>query len=146
MKRFGLAMAIVAGLVVSYMAIHLALIEVGQEIVVLHRWGSDAEVSETRLWIVDARGSTWLHHGWADSAWIRRLETDPVVTVERGGAGRQYRGSLDPGAEAEVHGLLRDKYGLADRLVRFWWGTHTDTGLLTGETCKAVPIRLDLIE
>lgn len=137
------ALALLIGVPLAYAAIHLALIEVGQEIAVLHKPAPDGTTPRTRLWIVDAGERSWLHHGYADSHWIRRLETDPVVTLERGGETRRYRARPDPAADPEVHRLLRAKYGFADRLVRFWAGSDSEAGVATGATCRAVPVRLE---
>lgn len=143
MRRLAGAAAILVGLCVAYMVTHLALIEIGQEIVVLHKRTGDGALRNTRLWIVDDGEYAWLHHGYADADWIRRLEADPVVAVDRGGETRRYRAFAVPEADAKVHQLLREKYGLADRLVRLWVGTDSDSGLVTGVTCKAVPVRLE---
>ena len=137
-KRVMVAAAIVVGLCVAYVAAHLALIEVGREVVVLHKWTTGGVVNRTRLWIVDEGRYSWLHHGYADSEWIRRLATDPIVTIERGGTARQYRAMPDPESHQRVHHLLREKYGVADRWVRFVTGGT--------ERCRAVPVRLEPVE
>jgi hypothetical protein len=135
--------ASLVGVCIAYVVVHLALIEVGQEIVVLHKYKGDAAPSRARLWIVDEGESTWLHHGYADSAWIQRLQSDPVVEIERDGETRRFRAQADPASDPTVHRLLREKYGLADRLVRFWAGTDTQEGFATGSLCTAVPVRLE---
>ena len=135
MKRVMAAAAIVLGLCVAYAAAHLALIEVGREVVVLHKWAPGGAAHKTRLWIVDEGRYSWLHHGYPDSEWIRRLETDANVTIERGGRTRQYRAIPDPESHQRVHKLLREKYGIADRWVRFVKGGT--------EPCPAVPVRLE---
>ena len=142
MNRPSAVVVIIVSLCAGYAAIHLAMIDVGKDVVILHKKTGDGATSMTRLWIVDAPGHSWLHHGWSDAAWIQHLKEEPIVTINRDGAEHRYLASLDPGSDPEVHRLLRDKYGLADRLVRFWWGTDTVNGFLTGETCKTVPIRL----
>jgi hypothetical protein len=123
---------------VAYALAHLALIELGREVVVLHKWTPGGTVHKARLWIVDDGRYSWLHHGYPDSEWIRRLETDAVVTIERGGRARRYRAMPDPESHARVHELLREKYGIADRWVRF----------VTGGTarCSAVPVRLEPLD
>jgi hypothetical protein len=143
LKKLLVGLGILAGICVAYIAIHLALIEIGKDIVVLHKPTGDGSLTRARLWIVEEGGRTWLHHGYADSAWIQALETDPVVAIERGGETLKYRATPDPAADPQVHRLLRKKYGLADRLVRFWAGTDTDPGVATGGTCRAVPVRLE---
>lgn len=138
MKRVMIAAAIVLGLCVAYAAAHLALIEVGREVVVLQKWTPGGAVNKTRLWIVDGGRYSWLHHGDADSGWIRRLAADPIVTIERGGRTQQYRAIPDPESHQRVHDLLREKYGIADRWVRFVTGGT--------EQCPAVPVRLEPVE
>ncbi|MCP5055667.1 MAG: hypothetical protein GY937_02960 [bacterium] len=142
MKRLAMAAAAMVMLCVAYAAIHLAMIDVGKDIVILHKMTADGTTSRTRLWIVDGAGHSWLHHGWPEAVWIQHLQVDPIVVMDRDGAEHRFLASPDPGSDPEVHRLLREKYGLADRLVRFWWGSDAETGFLTGETCKTVPIRL----
>jgi hypothetical protein len=128
----------VIGLFVVYAIAHLALIELGREIVVLHKSTSEGRTRPTRLWIVDGDTTAWLHHGYPDSEWIRTLEHDPIVTVERAGVTRRYRATPDPSSHARVHQLLREKYGIADWWVRFVSGSR--------EHCPAIPVRLEAIE
>ena len=143
MRRLAIAAAIIAGLCVAYMVTHLALIEIGQEVVVLHKGAGDGALTLTRLWIVDDGEYAWLHHGYSDAPWIRQLQAEPIVEIDRGGETRQYRAVPDPEADPKVHRRLREKYGVADRLVRLWVGTDTGRGLATGNTCMAVPVRLE---
>ena len=109
MKRVVVAAAVVLGLCVAYAAAHLVLIEVGREVVVLHKWTPGKAVRKTRLWIVDEGRYFWLHHGYADSGWIRRLATDAIVTIERDGRAQQYRAIPDLESHQRVHELLREK-------------------------------------
>jgi hypothetical protein len=138
LRRIALVAAIAIGLVAAYAVAHLALIEIGREIVVLHRWTSGGDIRMTRLWIVDDGAAAWLHHGYPGSEWITRLEQDPVVTIERGGVTRRYRATPDPGPHDRVHQLLREKYGFAD-----WWVRFVSRSL---EHCPALPVRLEPIE
>lgn len=142
MKRLVMVVAVILSLCVGYAAIHLAMIDIGKDVVVLHKMTGDGTTSPTRLWIIDGPDHSWLHHGWSGAVWIQHLQEEPFVTIERDGTAHRYLATADPESEAKVHRLLRHKYGLADQLVRFWWGTDTSTGLLTGEVCKTVPIRL----
>ncbi|MAE97309.1 MAG: hypothetical protein CL910_21875 [Deltaproteobacteria bacterium] len=137
MKRLGVGLLAVLGAVAAYVIAHLALIELGQEVVVLHKWISDGETRKTRLWIFDDERGAWFHHGYADSAWIQQLEVDPIVTVDRAGVTRRNRATPIPGPHEVIHRLAREKYGLADRWVRFIGGGTED--------CQAVPVRLEPI-
>ena len=96
---------------------HLALIEIGREVVTLRTQRPGGTWQETRLWIVDEGGYAWFHSGGSD--WSKRFEGDPIVEVDRGGEALRYRARAVPGPHPRVDELLREKYGLADRWVRF---------------------------
>jgi hypothetical protein len=117
MKRFAIALATMVGPCLAYLLAHWALIEVGREVIVLRTEDADGGWLESRLWIVDDGAASWLHGG--DSRWMRNLEARPVVEVERGGETRRYRVTPLSGPHPRVHELLRAKYGVADRWVRF---------------------------
>lgn len=118
------------GLPVAYAVAHLALIEVGREVIVLRTQDAEGSWLETRLWIVDDGEQAWVHGG--DSRWMRNLRANPLVEVERGGKVHPYRAVPVPGPHQRVHELLREKYGIADWWVRFIAG---DEG--------SVPVRLE---
>ncbi len=142
-----MAVAILIGLCVAYVLAHLALIEAGREVVVVHEPTPSGTVVKARLWIVDDAPYSWIHPGNANARWwVQHMDAHPIVEVDRGGQLRRYRAQPDPAAHAKVHRLLREKYGVADWWVRFLAGTDTRSGLLTwGEKCKTVPIRLEPI-
>ncbi len=58
--------------------------EGGEEIVTLTTVESDGSELATRLWIVDDGGVAWLRSGMPDSRWLRQIEYNSVVLVERG--------------------------------------------------------------
>ena len=63
MRRVVLAtvtLVLVAGFLVLG---HLALIEVGREVVTLRTRRPYGSLQKTRLWIVDDGGASWLHSG-----------------------------------------------------------------------------------
>jgi hypothetical protein len=122
LRGAGLLFAVAALLVLG----HLAFIEIGREVVTLRTPASDGTWQETRLWIVDDGASSFLHSGGAD--WAERFHGDPVVEVERRGEIRRYRAHAAPGPHPRVHQLLREKYGLADRWVR-WIGPDNEQTL-----------------
>jgi hypothetical protein len=117
MRKVLLAVAILAGVAAAMVLGQFALIEIGREVVTLRTPRPDGTWRETRLWIVDDGGSSWLHSAGAD--WLKRFEGDPVVELVRGGEVRRYRAHAVPGPHPRVDGLLREKYGIADRWVRF---------------------------
>ena len=118
MRRLALVAAALLALGTAYVLAHWALIEVGREVIVLRTEDADGGWYESRLWIVDDDdGVPWLHGG--DSRWMRNLAARPIVEVERGGETRRYRAHVVTGPHPRLHELLRAKYGLADRWVRF---------------------------
>ena len=128
------ANGIVVGIVVALVLAYYYVAEVGQEVVVLHRWSPGGHPDRTRMWIVDRGKQSWIHHGTADAAWIKRLEDDPVVALERSGSTRSYRAAPDPEAHALVHQLMGEKYGAIVRAL--------DT---SSEQCAVMPVRLEAI-
>jgi hypothetical protein len=118
MRRLASTLALVLGLGLAYVLAHWALIEVGREVVELRTEDEDGGWHESRLWIVDdGDGVPWLHGG--DSRWMRNLVARPIVEVERRGEIRRYRAHVVAGPHPRLHELLRAKYGVADRWVRF---------------------------
>jgi hypothetical protein len=117
MKRLLVVSLGVLGVGVALVLGHLALIEIGREVVVLRTPLPDGKWRETRLWVVDYDGAVWLHS--AGRGWLQRFEGDPIVELERHGQIRRYRAHAVPGPHPQIDRLLREKYGLADRWVRF---------------------------
>lgn len=116
MRRLLVGGALLVAAAAAVVLGHLALIEVGREVVTLRTQRPDGSWHATRLWIVDEGGSAWLHSAGED--WVRRFAGDPVVEVERAGATLRYRAHAVPGPHPRVDELLREKYGFADRWVR----------------------------
>jgi hypothetical protein len=125
MRRALRVVAGLAGLVLLAALAHLALIEVGREVVTLRTQRPDGGWQATRLWIVDEGAVAWLHSGGA--GWAARFEGDPVVEVEREGRVVRYRAHPAPGPHPRVDELLREKYGVADRWVRLVGPDREDT-------------------
>ena len=147
MKKVIVIAAIVAGVCVAYVLGHLALIEVGREVAVVYEPTPTGAVHKARLWIVDEGPYSWIHPGNANAQWwVRHMDANSIVEIDRAGEIRRYRAMPDPAAHAKVHRLMREKYGVADMWVRFLSGTDTQSGFLTREKCKTVPIRLEPVE
>lgn len=117
MKRLLLGLAIAGLVAVGGVLAHFAFIEIGREVATLRTPLPDGTWKATRLWVVDDGGSAWLHSAGAE--WIARFAGDPIVELERDGTTRRYRAHAIPGPHPRIHELLREKYGLADRWVRF---------------------------
>ena len=134
MRRTAIVLAATFGLCVAYVVAHWALIELGREVIVLRTEKLDGEWRETRLWIVDDGAFSWLHGG--HSAWMRDLRARPIVEIERGRETHRYRAYAVPGPHPKLHELLRAKYGVADRWVRFVGPDDEST----------TPVRLELLD
>ena len=117
MKRIGIALGGVVGLFVAYAVFHMILIEVGREVVVLHATAAGGAPVERRLWVVDHKGTPWLH-GNRGSGWVDAMLANLDVDVERAGATAGYRADVVRGPHPDIDRLLREKYGIADRWVR----------------------------
>ena len=117
MRQALLILAVLVGVAALAAAAHMAVIEVGREVVTLRTTRADGSIWKTRLWVVDDGGSVWLHS--AGAAWAQRFAGDPVVELERGGEVRRYRAHPVPGPHPKIDELLREKYGFSDRWVRF---------------------------
>lgn len=117
MRKVFIGIATLLAVVVVAVAAHLLIIEVGREVVTLRTANGDGTWSETRLWVVDHRGDPWLHSAGVE--WEQRFEGAPQVELVRSGVVEAYRAEPDRSAHAEIDVALRDKYGFADRWVRF---------------------------
>lgn len=131
MRKLIAIVAILLGLCAGYVLAHWALIEIGHEVIVLRTEEPDGTWADTRLWIVDDGDVSWLHGG--DSHWMRNLRARPVVELVRNRETHRYRAQPVPGPHPRVHELLRAKYGIADRWVRF----------VGADTESTVPVRLE---
>jgi hypothetical protein len=127
-------LAVILGLCIAYLLAHAALIEIGREVIVLRTQEPDGGWLETRLWIVDDGAVSWLHGG--DSPWMHNLKARPTVEIERAGETHRYRAQPVPGPHPRLHELLRAKYGVADRWVRFIGPDDEST----------TPVRLDPLD
>ncbi len=117
MKRLALGTTLLAAIAAATVLGHLALIEIGREVVTLRTPRVSGEWYETRLWIVDDGVSSWVHSGGA--GWLNRFEGDPLVEIERAGRTERFKAHAVVGPHPLVDRLLREKYGVADRWVRF---------------------------
>ncbi len=115
MRRVLRGAALLGAFAAALAAAHLAIIEVGREVVTLRTRRSDGSWQSIRLWAVDDDGAVWLHSAGED--WLPRF-ANPLVQLERAGQTRPYRATAVPGPHPRIHALLRAKYGIADRWVR----------------------------
>ena len=106
----------------------------GREVVVLRTQAADGATRETRTWIADDAGASWIEAAVPERPFLQDLLARPEVEVERGGVGRRYRSAPmpNPDGHAHIRQLLAQRYGWADCWV----------GLLT-DTTRSVEVRLD---
>ncbi len=143
-RKILIALATIACVIGALVGAQFALIEIGREVVVVHEPTPSGALHRARLWIVDDDGVSWIHPGNANAQWwVAHMSEHSTVEVERRGETRTYRASADPAADPKVHRLMRMKYGIADRWVRYLTGSDLEPGLLTGKKCTTEPIRLE---
>jgi hypothetical protein len=118
-KKLLIAVAVVLAAALVFVAAIFAVSEAGEEIVVLLTREADGSTVETRLWVVEDGGHTWLRSGQPGSGWLQRIEADPRVEVTRDGATAHYTAVpvRDPEARDRIHALIRERYGWADGFV-----------------------------
>jgi hypothetical protein len=138
MRLLWWSLATVFGLALVLAAAGIAASELGAEVVTL-RTHDGAATTATHLWIIDDAGHAWLRAGSPRSGWFRRLEAHPDVVVDRGGRAIHARATPvpDPRVRDRVNLLMREKYGLADRVVGVL------VALTGGDRARSVPVRLD---
>ncbi len=92
------------------------------EVVVLRTTHEAGSIRETRLWIVDDQGASWLRAGTAQAGWYRELAAAPDVEVVRGDLTLEVRGITELQARERVNELMRAKYGWADSYISWLVG------------------------
>ena len=102
------------------------------EVVVLRTTDAAGEPHETRLWIVEDGGRTWLRAGNDGAGWFVALRERPDVTVVRDGNPRDVRAVPDVPAREQLNALMNEKYGWADSYIGFFFGRD-----------DAIPVRLE---
>jgi hypothetical protein len=133
-RRLVRVVIVLLSLGVAWFALEMLAAESG-EVVVLTTRDAGGEPHDTRLWVVDLEGRAWLRAGSEVASWYARLAARPEVEVTRAGVAGRYRAVPAPGARDRVNALMREKYGLADRWIGFWF-----------DRSDAIPIRLEPLD
>lgn len=89
------------------------------EVVVVHTQDGAGNPHETRLWIVDDEGASWLRAGSAAAGWFARIEGQPEIEVVRRDETLLVRGVAEPARRQRTNELMREKYGWADVYISF---------------------------
>ncbi len=124
MKRTWIVVAVVLSTAGLFAAVTLVALE-GREVVVLRTFDAQGQARETRTWIADADGYTWIEAANAERPFLLQIRTNPAVELRRAGTLHSCRAAAIPNPEGHqrIRGLLAEKYGWADR----WIGLLTDT-------------------
>ncbi|MCP3987157.1 MAG: nitroreductase family deazaflavin-dependent oxidoreductase [bacterium] len=135
MKIVVIGFGVVVGLFVLLGLAQLGASESG-EVLVLETLDAEGQPQETRIWVVDDGGASWVRGG-EDSGWVQRVLQNPEVQATRHDEQGPFRAVpvRDPAARDRVNTLMREKYGFADSFIAMSLG---DT-----ERAGALPIRLD---
>lgn len=117
--------------------------ESGVEVVTLRTTDAAGATSDTRLWVVEDSGYSWLWAATPDRAWVQRLRTHPEVQLVRDGGVARYRAVPVESEEARQRIGCRViwRYGVpayAMALIHHGILRHAPTAML--------PIRLELLE
>ena len=92
LRKLITAVAVIAGVIAALVGAQFALIEIGNEVVVVHEPTPSGGIHRSRLWIVDDGGVFWIHPGNANAQWwVHHMDANTIVEVERGGKTGRYR-------------------------------------------------------
>jgi hypothetical protein len=88
------------------------------ETVILRTTDAAGAKHETRLWIVDHAGSSWLRSA-QDHGWFQRLQANPQVELRRDGRWTSFRAVTSEARSDRLllNRLFAEKYGFADALI-----------------------------
>jgi hypothetical protein len=88
------------------------------EVVVLRTYGSDGGPQETKMWVVDCRGTPFVRIGRPGRGWGERAKANPDVELVRAGATTPRHVVLvgEPETLHAVSDAFAEKYGWVD-----WW-------------------------
>jgi hypothetical protein len=92
---------------------------------------------DTRVWIVDVDGSTYVRAPDGGCAWLTRLRDHPVVHLSRGDGLLTVRAEPvdDSDAREVVNHAMHEKYGGFDELMAHW-----------RDPSRSVPVRLEPVK
>ena len=124
-----LALGLLAAALVSV----ALLVDEGEIVTLISRDDGGME-HETQLWIVQVDQTPYLRAANPEVEWLGRIESEPLVTIEREDEVRQLflaATQTDQALKRRVNLAMAQKYGLADRI----WG-------LLSSRSSATPIRL----
>jgi len=97
----------------------------GGEVVIVRTWDKSGAVRETRTWIADDEGGSWIEAASPMRRFFWDVLARPDVELWRGGRWQRCRAlvAANPEGHERIRRLLAAKYGWKDR----WIGMLTDT-------------------
>ena len=106
------------GVATAVLVVGALLLDEG-EVVHLETTDREGRHYEADLWIVDLDGVSYLRANDGDLGWLERLRENPRVSIERGTVDETFVATPleDPRLRSRVDGAVREKYGLADRVM-----------------------------
>jgi hypothetical protein len=112
-----LAAAVLAMLIAVGMLAWWVLESSGVAIVETHSQGR--EVRRTHVWYVETDDATWLEAGRPVHPWYLDIQANPRLTLHTDEGRREFDAATVAGRDAHDHvrALLREKYGLRDRIL-----------------------------
>jgi hypothetical protein len=111
-RRIGIAIAALLGLLAAVLAGAFLLIESG-EVIVLRTAPEQGDEFLARLWVVDHDGDPWIGKmDPSDARWVRRLREQPTAQLVRDGIPQCRRPVFvtDPDIRLELYSLFMQKY------------------------------------
>jgi hypothetical protein len=116
-------LAAVLGVAALLAVITLVALE-GSEVVVLRTFDERGVARETRTWVADAEGYTWVEAANPERPFLDDIRRRPDVEMRRAGTVRRCQATVlaNPDDHQRIRRLLAEKYGWADR----WIGLLTD--------------------
>jgi len=130
-RTFGVLALCVASIYVSIFPVA----ELFMEIAVLRTYDGDGTAFETRVTVLDRRGSPWIR-GRPERQWFQRLRANPIAELRRDGEWKSVHAAISNNpADAEAFQRIAiERYGLAYRYC----------DLIAQMYRNEVPIRLSL--
>ncbi len=86
------------------------------EVVTLHTVDAAGQPKETRIWVLDHEGRSYIRTS-EGSGWHARLVANPTFEITRDGDRRTYSSAQRPDLRETLNGLFREKYGWGDAFI-----------------------------
>ena len=97
------------------------------DVAVLHTRDTEYQDSYTTLWVVEESRSLWIRAATPNRKWLAEVRPGTQIWLERDDFNSSYKATIsrDKGIRERVDRMMREKYGLADRVRERVLGTDT---------------------